>query len=130
MSSPSIRSQVAELLGEDVFAEETPGLRRHRPKRLPIAQAMLQCQRLEILAAEDQGEEKAVAVLADGSIVVLPDSCPHDGGLISDGFVEENRIVCARHGWEFDGHTGQCLHKPELSVPCAVFAEGSGPMDS
>jgi nitrite reductase/ring-hydroxylating ferredoxin subunit len=83
-----------------------------------------------MLAAHDRGKPVAVAVLGDGSTVVLPDSCPHDGGLLSDGYIEGNTIVCARHGWEFDGHSGQCTHQPNLQVPCSVLAEGSGPVDS
>jgi nitrite reductase/ring-hydroxylating ferredoxin subunit len=120
---PSIAAQLADLLGEEHVSELAP-------KRLPVAQAMRQCPRLGLLPADDQGRAVAVAVLEDGSRVVMPDNCPHDGGLISDGFVEGNRIVCARHGWEFDGHSGRCTHRPELQVPCSVLAEGSGPVDS
>lgn len=82
------------------------------------------------MAALDGDLPVAVAVLADGATVVLPDTCPHDGGLLSDGFVEGNHIICARHGWEFDGHSGRCTHQPDLQVPCTVLAEGSGPVDS
>lgn len=128
MAETSIRAQVAELLGEDIGAERA-GLRA-KPTRLPIAQALRTCPREAMVAALDEGKPVAVAVLADGSTVVLPDSCPHDGGLLSDGFVEGNVIVCARHGWEFDGHSGQCTHRPNLQVPCSVLAEGSGPVDS
>ena len=51
----------------------------------------------------------AVARLASGRLVIVDDRCPHDGGRISDGFVEGERLVCARHGWELepDGE-GQC----------------------
>jgi nitrite reductase/ring-hydroxylating ferredoxin subunit len=44
----------------------------------------------------------ALVVLADGSAYAVPDACPHDGGLLSDGYVDGGRLVCARHGWEFD----------------------------
>ena len=128
MTAPSITAQAADLLGEDLRPEGP--VMRPKPKRLPIAQALRACPHEAIVAAQDRGKPVAVAVLADGSTVVLPDSCPHDGGLLSDGFVEGNAIVCARHGWEFDGHTGQCTHRPNLQVPCSVLAAGSGPVDS
>lgn len=50
----------------------------------------------------------AVARLASGRLVVVDDRCPHDGGRISDGFVEGERLVCARHHWELRVENGQC----------------------
>src|SRR5437867_13052153 len=60
-------------------------------------------------AARDGERAVAVARLASGRLVVVDDRCPHDGGTISDGFVDGERIVCARHGWELalvDGGSG------------------------
>ena len=56
----------------------------------------------EVVAARDGARQVAVARLASGLLVVVDDECPHDGGRISDGFVEGERIVCARHGWELE----------------------------
>lgn len=53
-----------------------------------------------IRAARSGNRAVAVARLASGRLVVVDDRCPHDGGRISDGFVEGEHIVCARHGWE------------------------------
>lgn len=128
MAEATITAQVADLLGEDISSDRKS--MRPQPKRLPVAQALLGCAHGSLAAAHDEGKPVVVAVLADGARVVLPDTCPHDGGLLSDGFVEGNRIVCARHGWEFDGHTGQCTHGAQLQVPCSILAEGSGPTDS
>src|SRR5687767_1201967 len=50
----------------------------------------------------------AVARLASGRRVVVDDECPHDGGRISDGFVEGDRLVCARHGWELEVRENRC----------------------
>ncbi|MBL4632509.1 MAG: Rieske (2Fe-2S) protein [Kofleriaceae bacterium] len=125
----SIRAQLSELLGEEWNAPDSP-LRREKPKRLTIYQALKACDRLSIIAAVDKGREVAVAVLADGTKVVLTDACPHDGGLLSDGFVEGNRIVCARHGWEFDGLTGECAHKPGLRVACEVLSKSEDATES
>lgn len=58
-----------------------------------------------IMAARRGAEAVAVARLGSGKLVIVADSCPHDGGRISDGFVEGERLVCARHGWQFDPTT-------------------------
>jgi phenylpropionate dioxygenase-like ring-hydroxylating dioxygenase large terminal subunit len=61
-----------------------------------------------ILRARDGARAVAVARLGSGRLVVVDDVCPHDGGRISDGFVEGERLVCARHGWELEPHGGRC----------------------
>jgi nitrite reductase/ring-hydroxylating ferredoxin subunit len=61
-----------------------------------------------ILAARVGARRVAVARLGSGRIVVVADECPHDGGRISDGFVDGERLVCARHGWELEARNGRC----------------------
>jgi nitrite reductase/ring-hydroxylating ferredoxin subunit len=61
-----------------------------------------------IVRARDGARIVAVARLDSGRLVVVPDECPHDGGRISDGFVEGERLVCARHNWEFEVKGGRC----------------------
>lgn len=55
-----------------------------------------------ILRARHGARDVAVARLGSGRLVVVDDVCPHDGGRISDGYVEGERLVCARHGWELE----------------------------
>ena len=61
-----------------------------------------------IVAARVAGQRVAVARLGSGRLVVVADECPHDGGRISDGFVDGERLVCARHGWELVARGGRC----------------------
>ncbi|MDQ3337516.1 MAG: Rieske 2Fe-2S domain-containing protein [Myxococcota bacterium] len=61
-----------------------------------------------IVRARDGARTVAVARLESGRLVVVPDECPHDGGRISDGYVEGEHLVCARHNWEFDVEGGKC----------------------
>jgi nitrite reductase/ring-hydroxylating ferredoxin subunit len=61
-----------------------------------------------VIAARDGARSIAVARLRSGKLVVVEDVCPHDGGRISDGFVEGEHIVCARHGWELEVCEGRC----------------------
>ena len=61
-----------------------------------------------VLAARVGAKRVAVARLGSGRLVVVDDECPHDGGRISDGFVDGERLVCARHGWELEARNGRC----------------------
>ena len=64
-----------------------------------------------IVRAREGAREVAVARLASGRLVVVDDRCPHDGGRISDGFVDGERIVCARHQWELEVVGSRCEPK-------------------
>jgi nitrite reductase/ring-hydroxylating ferredoxin subunit len=61
-----------------------------------------------VIAARLGARRVAVARLGSGRLVVVADECPHDGGRISDGFVDGERLVCARHGWELEARNGRC----------------------
>jgi len=65
-----------------------------------------------VVAARDGARPVAVARLGSGRLVIVADECPHDGGRISDGFVDGERLVCARHGWELVPCAGTCLRAP------------------
>ncbi len=41
-----------------------------------------------------------------GSIAVLDGTCPHEGGPLGEGVVEDGRVVCPWHGYSFDPRTG------------------------
>ena len=68
----------------------------------------------EVVAAREGAERVAVARLGSGRLVVVRDECPHDGGRISDGFVDGDRLVCARHGWELEVVGGRCQRACKL----------------
>ncbi len=61
-----------------------------------------------LVRARDGARDVVVARFASGKLVVVDDRCPHDGGRISDGWVEGERLVCARHGWELEVEGGTC----------------------
>jgi len=96
----SLRALVADALGYDPD-EAAPG----RPS---VEAAAAACRPGQVVAADDGGDRVAVVRLVDGRLFVVDDRCPHDGGLLSDGFVDGDRLVCARHGWEVDPCTGTC----------------------
>jgi len=51
------------------------------------------------------GFELAV-FLQDGQICVMDNRCPHAGGAMSAGYIDEGCAVCPLHGWAFDIKTG------------------------
>jgi nitrite reductase/ring-hydroxylating ferredoxin subunit len=61
-----------------------------------------------VVAARIGAHRVAVARLGSGRLVVVDDICPHDGGRVSDGFVDGERLICARHGWELEARNGRC----------------------
>lgn len=90
---PSLMAQLAELLGRD---PERPDPDAELPT---VEAAAAELRPGTVAAAVADGQRVAVARLASGRLVVLPDRCPHDGGRISDGWIEDDFVVCARHGW-------------------------------
>jgi phenylpropionate dioxygenase-like ring-hydroxylating dioxygenase large terminal subunit len=62
----------------------------------------------EVVRAREGATAVAVARLGSGKLVVVDDECPHDGGRISDGFVEGERLVCTRHNWELEVDGRRC----------------------
>ena len=50
-------------------------------------------------------------------ICAIGNDCPHQGGSLSDGFVEGDIVICPLHGWEFDLRSGACMTVPGESVP-------------
>jgi phenylpropionate dioxygenase-like ring-hydroxylating dioxygenase large terminal subunit len=58
---------------------------------------------------------------SDGQIRAFKDLCIHRGSALSLGTVRDGRIVCAYHGWEYDG-TGACVRIPALPRDHAIPA--------
>jgi cytochrome P450/nitrite reductase/ring-hydroxylating ferredoxin subunit len=70
-----------------------------------------------LLGAQVDGVE-LIAVACKGKINVFEGRCPHEGTLLSEGHVENGRLVCRGHGWEFECSSGAkfddtqtCLHR-------------------
>jgi nitrite reductase (NADH) small subunit len=64
---------------------------------------------------EIDGREIALVNL-DGEFHAIDNRCPHADGPLGEGFVQEGRIVCPLHYWEFDLRTGASLDDPEMCV--------------
>lgn len=42
-----------------------------------------------------------------GEFFAIDNTCPHRGGPLAEGWLEENTVTCPLHGWQFDVKTGQ-----------------------
>jgi len=52
----------------------------------------------------------------DGQFFCIDDACPHRGGPLGAGTLENNTVCCPLHGWAFDPRTGDCLTRPDRPV--------------
>lgn len=56
------------------------------------------------------------AAMVEGRLRVLDNTCPHRGGPLGQGIVEQGRVLCPWHAWAFDLGTGCALHNPRQCV--------------
>ena len=56
----------------------------------------------------------------DGKYFAIEDVCTHDGGQLTGGLVEDDQIVCPRHGARFCIRSGEALCAPAYE-PTATF---------
>ena len=63
----------------------------------------------------------------DNAFYCLEDICTHDGGPLGEGILEDQAIVCPRHGAKFDVRTGKALTIPATvdTVAHEVKIDGS-----
>jgi nitrite reductase (NADH) small subunit len=53
-----------------------------------------------------EGAQVAVFRLRDGTLRAIDALCPHRGGPLADGLIDERVVVCPLHGHTFDMCTG------------------------
>ena len=56
-----------------------------------------------VVAVEVDGREYVVWRGRSGVLGSAPRSCPHLDHDLADGYVVDDELVCAGHGWAFDG---------------------------
>lgn len=52
----------------------------------------------------------------NGQFAVLDNACPHRQGPLSEGTLEEGKVLCPWHAWAFDLKTGEADHEPGEKV--------------
>lgn len=68
------------------------------------------------VALDLAGRRIAIVQVQDGTFHAFDALCPHKGGPLEMGFVEDRTIYCPLHGWAFDIATGQCKESPEKPI--------------
>lgn len=52
----------------------------------------------------------------DGKFHALDNTCPHMGGPLGEGCLEQSVVTCPWHGWQFDVRTGVSPLQPEVKT--------------
>jgi nitrite reductase (NADH) small subunit len=52
----------------------------------------------------------------NGTIAVLDGTCPHEGGPLGEGSIENGRVVCPWHAFAFDVRSGAAEDDPDLKA--------------
>jgi ferredoxin-nitrite reductase len=82
-----------------------------------------------------EGSAKLVRVKSDeiavfkhqGQLCALQNSCPHEGGQLSAGWIEGDEVVCPLHGYKFNVKTGACSTDAKLKAKTfKLAARGDG----
>lgn len=74
------------------------------------------------LPAEGQAREftlgdKVVCIAnVSGEYTAMDNVCVHRGGPLGQGVVEQGKIVCPWHGWQYDPKTGATAHNQNVKV--------------
>ncbi len=62
-------------------------------------------------------EERQIAIFkVDGKFYAIENFCPHRGGPVGEGDVEDRVVTCPWHGWRFDLRTGISPDNPAAVV--------------
>lgn len=62
----------------------------------------------------------------DGQFHAIDDTCPHRGAPLGAGVLENGKVYCPLHGWEFDVKTGACHSNPARPVNSYPAKEENG----
>lgn len=54
--------------------------------------------------------------LHQGKPRVMDDLCPHAGGSLASGFIEDDCVVCPVHFWSFHVESGQMPHAAQCAI--------------
>ena len=52
----------------------------------------------------------------NGAYSAMDNVCLHRGGPLGQGMIENGKVVCPWHGWEWDPKTGEASHNSSAKV--------------
>lgn len=81
---------------------------------------------IKVLKAEDLPIGKSAIILVGGQEIAvfnykneyfaILNKCPHKGGPLGEGRVQEGIVICPNHEWRFELKTGNSMQNPEMKV--------------
>ncbi len=73
-----------------------------------------------------QAEGRSIALFrVNGAVYALDPVCPHEGGPLDEGEVEDETVYCPWHSYDFNLRTGECGVTPDLhATTFPVSVEG------
>lgn len=77
-------------------------------------------------------DEPVVVARLNGGVSAFRDLCVHRGAALSLGWIENDRLRCAYHGWTYN-ETGKCVEvpaRPDLPIPPAACLKGYRAVES
>jgi nitrite reductase (NADH) small subunit len=63
------------------------------------------------------GNKEICLANVNGEYSAIDNICLHQGGPLGQGMIENGKVVCPWHGWQYDPKTGATTHNPNLKVP-------------
>jgi nitrite reductase (NADH) small subunit len=63
------------------------------------------------------GDKMICVANVNGVISAIDNVCLHHGGPLGQGVVQQGKVVCPWHGWEFDPQTGAVGFNETAKVP-------------
>ena len=81
---------------------------------------------IKVLKAEDLPIGKSAIILVGGLEIAvfnykneyfaILNKCPHKGGPLGEGRVQEGIVICPNHEWRIELKTGNSMQNPEMKV--------------
>jgi len=81
---------------------------------------------IKVLKTEDLPIGKSAIILVNGQEIAVfnykneyyavLNKCPHKGGPLGEGRVQEGIVICPNHEWRFELKTGNSMQNPEMKV--------------
>ncbi|MFW6175122.1 MAG: Rieske (2Fe-2S) protein [Chloroflexota bacterium] len=79
----------------------------------------------EMLPVEAQGESILLANV-EGQLFAVSETCTHEEGPLSEGYLEDHEVECPWHGATFDLQTGEVTGPPAMENLASYEVEVEG----
>lgn len=61
-------------------------------------------------------DRELVIIKRDAILKVYSGVCLHAGALLSGGFIEDEKLTCSKHRWQYDLETGELVGDPSMGL--------------